>query len=85
MKVSTSTRIMKSKKIKTSLLKKSKPISILIPTDQIDYQNIKIGLMPNLIHSLDASNIHLLIKNLNKNDLKNFKLLEVCIKKFQKV
>ena len=64
MSVSMSNRIMVPKKIKTSLIKKSKPINILLPTDQIDYKNIKTGLMPNFIHSLDASNIHLLIKNI---------------------
>ena len=65
MKVSSNTRLMKSKKIKTSLIKKAKPISILMPTDQIDYRNVKTGFMPNLIHSLDASNIHILVKNIN--------------------
>ena len=64
MSVSMSNRVMIPKKIKTSLIKKSKPINILLPTDQIDYKNIKTGLMPNFIHSLDASNIHLLIKNI---------------------
>ena len=64
MSVSMSNRVMKSKQIKTSLIKKAKPINILLPTDQIDYKNIKTGLMPNFIHSLDASNIHILIKNI---------------------
>lgn len=62
--VSMSNRFMNSKQIKTNLLKRSKPISILIPTDQIDYNNIKTGMMPNFIHSLDASNIHKLVNNL---------------------
>jgi DNA-directed RNA polymerase len=55
---------MKSQKIRQSLIKKSKPISILIPTDEIDNKKIKLGFMPNLIHSLDGSNIHLLISNI---------------------
>ena len=66
MSVSMSNRVMKSKQIKTSIIKKAKPINILLPTDQIDYKNIKTGLMPNFIHSLDASNIHILIKNILK-------------------
>jgi DNA-directed RNA polymerase len=72
MKVSSSPIVMKSKQIKTSLLKNVKPISILIPTDQIDYGSIKTGIMPNLIHSLDSSNIHILIRNLKNNFNKRF-------------
>jgi DNA-directed RNA polymerase len=77
MTVSMSNRIMKSQKIKTSLIKKAKPISILIPTDQIDYNNIKTGLMPNFIHSLDASNIHLLIHYLHKLDINHINLYTI--------
>jgi DNA-directed RNA polymerase len=77
MTVSMSNRILKSKQIKTSLIKKSKPISILIPTDQLDYKNIKTGLMPNFIHSLDASNIHILIKNIHKLKLENLNLYTI--------
>lgn len=96
MTVSMSNRIMISKKIKTSLIKKAKPISILLPTEQIDYKSIKTGLMPNFIHSLDASNIHLLVKNmyalnLNKinlytihdcfaSDYKNIAIIEILVK-----
>jgi DNA-directed RNA polymerase len=54
------------KQTKTTVIKNSKPITILIPTDNIDHEKIKSGLMPNFIHSLDATNIHLLIKNINK-------------------
>ena len=32
----------------------------------MNYKAIYNGLMPNFIHSLDASNIHLLISNINK-------------------
>lgn len=72
-----SNRIMKSKQIKTSLIKKSKPISILLPTEQIDYKHIKTGLMPNFIHSLDASNIHILIKNIYNLNLDNINLYTI--------
>ena len=64
MTVSLSSLKFKQKRIK--LLKSKKPITILLPTDQIDYNHIKTGLMPNFIHSLDASNIHILIKNILK-------------------
>ena len=77
MTVSMSNRIMLSKQIKTKLIKKAKPISILIPTDQIDYKNIKTGLMPNFIHSLDASNIHILIKNIFKLNKQNINLFTI--------
>jgi DNA-directed RNA polymerase len=77
MTVSMSNRKMKSKQIKTSLIKKAKPISILVPTDQIDYKNIKTGLMPNFIHSLDASNIHILIQNIVKLNLKDINLYTI--------
>lgn len=97
MKVSLTSMKMESKKIRTNKLRSSKPITILIPTDSLDYNAIKTGLMPNFIHSLDATNIHLLIKlilDLNMNninlytihdcfatDYKNIALLEILIKK----
>ena len=77
MTVSMSNRIMKSKQIKTNLIKKAKPISILVPTEQIDYRSIKIGFMPNFIHSLDASNIHLLVKNMYQLNLDNINLYTI--------
>ena len=66
MKVYMSNVKMYKKKIKTSLNRNAKPIGILIPTEQMDYKSIYNGLMPNLIHSLDATNIHILIKNIIK-------------------
>ena len=83
MKVSSNTRLMKSKKIKTSLLKKAKPISILIPTDQTDYRSIKTGLMPNLIHSLDASSLCLSVNMVsqhkkNQSEVFNFFGIHDC-------
>lgn len=77
MSVSMSIVKMTNKRIKNNFLRRSKPISLLIPTDQINYKQIKTGLMPNFIHSLDASNIHLLIKNINKYDLKNINLYTI--------
>src|ERR1700730_1546268 len=66
MKIYMSNRKMIRKQAKTSVIKNSNPITILIPTNNIDHEKIKTGLMPNFIHSLDASNIHFLIKNINK-------------------
>lgn len=77
-----SSRKMISKKIKTNLVRNNnKAISILMPTDQMDYKSMYNGLMPNLIHSLDASNIHLLIDKINKYyvfvDKKNINLYTI--------
>jgi DNA-directed RNA polymerase len=77
MSVSMSSREMISKRVRQSVIKKSKPISILIPTEQIDYKKIKLGLMPNFIHSLDASNIHILITNLLNLNLENINLYTI--------
>ena len=88
---------MAQKKVRSKLIKGSKPITILLPTSDLNYRSIKTGLMPNFIHSLDASNIHLLIKlilllNINNinlytihdcfaTDYKNMAILEILIKK----
>jgi hypothetical protein len=77
MKISMSNLIMRSKKVKTSILKNATPITILLPTDQYSYTDIKKGLMPNFIHSLDASNIHLLIKNIKQLDIKSLNLYTI--------
>ncbi len=50
------------RRVKTSILKNSKPITIRIPTDKYAYSSIKRGFIANFIHSLDAANIHYLIK-----------------------
>lgn len=50
------------KRVKTSILKNSRPITIRIPTDKYAYKSIKRGFIANFIHSLDAANIHYLIK-----------------------
>lgn len=77
MTVNMSNIVLKSKPIKTSLIKKAKPIKLLIPTEQIDYRTIKNGFMPNFIHSLDASNIHLLIRNIENMQLYNINLYTI--------
>lgn len=61
MKVYSSPVKMTSKTVKTSILKSSKPVTLNIPSEQYDYIEIERKFLANLIHSLDASNIHLLI------------------------
>ncbi|UYZ01847.1 DNA-directed RNA polymerase (plasmid) [Peribacillus frigoritolerans] len=52
----------RAKRIKTPILKNSKPITVRIPTDKYSYEKIKRGFIANFIHSLDAANIHYLVK-----------------------
>jgi DNA-directed RNA polymerase len=77
---------------KSQILKSSKPITIRLPINKkLDKNQIDTGFMPNLIHSLDASNIHLLIPKLTNEslytihdcfatDANNMKKLELFIK-----
>lgn len=53
--------------MKTPILKRSKPITVRIPTDKYAYVSIKRGFIANFIHSLDAANIHYLIKIILSN------------------
>ena len=62
MKIWGSSLVTKSARVKTSFLRNSKPVTIRIPTENYDYKDINRSLMANLIHSLDAANIHYLIK-----------------------
>ena len=75
--LSLSIRKMEEKEVRTSLIKKSKVIAILSTTDKINYKKIKLGLMPNLIHSLDASNIHLCVNNILNLKVNNFNLYTI--------
>lgn len=96
MKIQMSDQIFLRKQIKNKFLKNSNPITIMIPTENINYKEIKIGLMPNLVHSMDGANIHLLIHyikllNIDLNlytirdcfagDYLNMNLLENLVKK----
>jgi DNA-directed RNA polymerase len=54
----------KAVKTKTVLFKNSSPITLNIPTNNLNKLNIKLGFMPNMIHSMDATNIHILLNNL---------------------
>jgi DNA-directed RNA polymerase len=52
-----------------SLYLNKRGITITLPTTSLDTRQIKRGFIPNFIHSMDASNIQLLVKRLiAKND-----------------
>ena len=53
----------------SSLVRNGGPVTISIPTEDLDTRKIKTSFMPNLVHSLDASNIHLLCNNLRGQPL----------------
>lgn|ERR1700727_517344 len=60
----------KAVETKSQILKSSKPITIRLPINKkLDKSKIHTAFMPNLIHSLDASNIHLLIPKLTDQPL----------------
>jgi len=68
-KISLSIRQFESKITQSNLVQYSKPITIKLPLNKLDNKSIISGFMPNLIHSLDASNIHLLIPKLTDQPL----------------
>jgi DNA-directed RNA polymerase len=70
MKVYSSPLKVETKRVKTSILGSSKPITINIPTEQYDYKQIERGFMANFIHSLDAANIHVLIHLITRKKIK---------------
>jgi DNA-directed RNA polymerase len=51
-----------SKTIKNKLIQRNNPITISMHTDNTDKIKISRSFMPNFIHFLDASNVHLLFK-----------------------
>jgi len=53
---------------KNKIINISKPITISIPTNKINKVKMLRSFMPNFIHSLDASNVHLLLHKLIKNE-----------------
>lgn len=64
MKINMSNKIFKSHKTKTKLINTARPITISIPTNMLDVKANVRGFVANLIHSLDASHINLIIKNI---------------------
>jgi DNA-directed RNA polymerase len=67
LKVNLSTVKFKSYVLKSRLYSGNKPITITLPTKELDKLAIKRSLMPNLIHSLDATNIQLFINKVEKS------------------
>jgi hypothetical protein len=69
LKISLSTMVYTSELTKSKLVSSSKPVTIRLPQNKLDKMAIKRSFMPNLIHSLDASNIHLLTPKLTSEPL----------------
>lgn len=82
LKISLSTMKFKSILTSTKLIKSSKAygtVTISLPTDKLNKSKINRSFMPNLIHSLDAANIHLLIKRIIKyEDIKSIYTIHDC-------
>ena len=55
--------------LESSLIPFGKPVTISIPTKNLNSRKIKSSFRPNLVHSLDASNIHLLYNKLTGQPL----------------
>jgi DNA-directed RNA polymerase len=71
----------KPKLIKNKLIQRSKPITISMPTNEIDKIKMSRSFRHNFIHSLDASNVHLLIKILSElpaRDIIPFYTIHYC-------
>ena len=64
LKISYSNIKFKSIRIKANILPTMRTSTIKLPTDSFDKLTMKRSFMPNLIHSLDAANVHLLLANI---------------------
>jgi DNA-directed RNA polymerase len=61
---------MKSIRTRINLIEKGREkVTISLPSKTLNKKKLMTSIMPNLIHSLDACNIHLLIKNVLDNKL----------------
>ena len=56
--------------IKTNILKRTKSINISKPSSVVNLRKQNLGIVPNLVHSMDASNISLFINNLLEKNKK---------------
>ena len=54
------------KEYKYSVLGKVRTLQLTVKKDTISLRKQKLGIVPNLIHSMDASNISLLVNNLER-------------------
>ena len=68
----------KSKAVKNNLIQGSKAITISTPTNEINKVKMLRSFMPNFIHSLDASNVHLLINYISKDYNISFYTIHDC-------
>jgi DNA-directed RNA polymerase len=68
-KVNLSNQKLKSSIFQSRLYSGDRPITISLPTNQLDKQAIKRSWMPNLIHSLDSANIQLFVNKLHQNNI----------------
>lgn len=59
----------KTERISSSAYKGARRVTLQVPITKANLQNIKKGIVPNLIHSLDASNISILISHLKNQKL----------------
>src|SRR5882724_1161915 len=60
-----------------SLYLNKRGVTITLPTTSLDTRQIKRGFIPNFIHSMDASNIQLLVKRLRAKNDKIFNLYTI--------
>ena len=61
---------MDKRTIKTNILTKTKSVKISVPSNKVNITKQNLSILPNLVHSMDASNITLLVNNIinsNKN------------------
>ena len=57
---------------------KKRGVTIQLPTTQLDFRANTRSFIPNLIHSLDAANIHLLVNDLTEiKEIKNLNLYTI--------
>jgi len=68
-KVNLSNQKLKSSIFQSRLYSGDRPITISLPTNQLDKVAIKRSWMPNLIHSLDSANIQLFVNKLHQNKI----------------
>lgn len=56
------------KRYKYSILGKVKTLELTVKKDTISLRKQNLGIVPNLIHSMDASNISILVESISKID-----------------
>lgn len=69
LKISLSPIQFESKVTQAKLIPNSKPVTISLPTTKYNTIKMRRSFMPNLIHSLDAANIHLLFRKVKNENI----------------